>query len=88
MLVQIFGHIYGVPTSISVQTLLLNLDIFEEKGVEPPVDGRWTYDEFVEKMEALTGDGVYGFSTYIMPGYYEAWPFLFMDGGYPLFFCC
>ncbi|KMK75100.1 sugar ABC transporter substrate-binding protein [Alkalihalobacillus pseudalcaliphilus] len=78
------GHIYGVPTSISVQTLLLNLDIFEEKGVEPPVDGRWTYDEFVEKMEALTGDGVYGFSTYIMPGYYEAWPFLFMDGGYPL----
>ncbi|WP_413382607.1 extracellular solute-binding protein [Alkalihalobacillus sp. 1P02AB] len=78
------GNIYGVPTSISVQTLLLNLDIFEEKGVEPPVDGRWTYDEFVEKMIALTDGDVYGFSTYIMPGYYEAWPFLFMDGGYPL----
>lgn len=78
------GKNYGVPNSISVHAMLLNLDIFEEKGVEPPTNGRWTYSEFVEKMEALTGDGVYGFSTYLLPGYYEAWPFLFMDGGYPL----
>lgn len=78
------GRLYGVPNSISVHVMLLNLDIFEAKGVEPPANGRWTYEEFVEKMEALTGDGVYGFSTYILPGYYEAWPFLFMDGGYPL----
>jgi multiple sugar transport system substrate-binding protein len=76
--------LYGVPSSISVHAMLLNLDIFEAKGVEPPQDGKWTYDEFVEKMEALTGDDVYGFSTYLLPGYYEAWPFLFMDGGYPL----
>ncbi|WLD95414.1 extracellular solute-binding protein [Alkalihalobacillus sp. AL-G] len=78
------GKLYGIPNSISVHAMLLNLDIFEEKGVEPPKDGKWTYDEFVEKMEALTGDGVDGFSTYILPGYYEAWPFLLMDGGYPL----
>ncbi|UCZ52981.1 extracellular solute-binding protein [Bacillus shivajii] len=78
------GSLYGVPTSVSVQTMLLNLEIFEEKGVEPPEDGRWTYDEFVETMKALTDDEVYGFSTYIMPNYYEAWPFLLMDGGYPL----
>jgi multiple sugar transport system substrate-binding protein len=78
------GKYYGVPNSMTVHAMLLNLDIFEAKGVEPPVDGRWTYDEFVEKMKALTGDGVYGFSTYLLPGYYEAWPFLLMDGGYPL----
>lgn len=78
------GKLYGIPTSISVHAMLLNLDIFEEKGVEPPKDGKWTYDEFVEKMKALTGDGVDGFSTYILPSYYEAWPFLLMDGGYPL----
>jgi multiple sugar transport system substrate-binding protein len=78
------GKNYGIPSAISVHAMLLNLDIFEEKGVEPPTNGRWTYEEFVEKMEALTGDGVYGFSTYLLPGYYEAWPFLFMDGGYPL----
>lgn len=35
-------------------------------------------------MEALTDGDVYGFSTYIMPEYYEAWPFLYMDGGLPL----
>ncbi|RXJ02545.1 extracellular solute-binding protein [Anaerobacillus alkaliphilus] len=78
------GKHYGVPNSMSVHVMLLNLDIFEEKGVEPPANGKWTYDEFVKKMEALTGDGVYGFSTYILDGYYEAWPFLLMDGGYPL----
>lgn len=85
------GKTYGVPNSITVHSLLLNLDIFEERGVEPPKDGMWTYEEFVEKMKQLTfdrdGDGttdVYGFSTYVLPGYYEAWPFLYMDGGQPL----
>ncbi|PTQ56655.1 MAG: Sugar ABC transporter, periplasmic sugar-binding protein [Candidatus Carbobacillus altaicus] len=85
------GKIYGVPNSITVHAMLLNLDLFKERGVDPPKDGRWTYEEFVEKMKQLTfdrdGDGqidVYGFSTYILPGYYEAWPFLYMDGARPL----
>ncbi len=76
---------------MTVHSLLLNLDIFQERGVEPPKDGVWTYDEFADKMKQLTfdrdGDGkidVYGFSTYVLPGYYEAWPFLYMDGGQPL----
>ena len=83
--------LYGVPMSMAVHSLLLNLDIFEERGVEPPVDGRWTWDEFVETAKALTfdrnGDGqndVFGISTYILSGYYEAWPFFYMDGGRPL----
>jgi multiple sugar transport system substrate-binding protein len=78
------GKLYGIPNSMSVHALLLNLDIFKAKGVTPPRNGKWTYDEFVTKMKALTDSKVSGFSTYILPGYYESWPFLLMDGGYPL----
>jgi multiple sugar transport system substrate-binding protein len=85
------GKLYGVPMSMAVHAMLLNLDHFKEAGVEPPKDGRWTWDEFVEKAKALTfdsdGDGKidkYGFSTYILKGYYEAWPFFYMDGGRPI----
>src|SRR5690554_6868544 len=83
--------LYGVPHSLAAHVMMLNLDFFEERGVEPPKDGRWTFDEFVETAKALTfdrdGDGVidvYGFSTYILSGYYEAWPFFLMDGGVPI----
>ena len=85
------GSLWGIPTTMSVLSLMLNLDIFEERGVEPPVDGRWTWDEFVNTMKKLTFDrdedgqiDVYGFSTYIRRGYFEAWPFLLMDGAMPL----
>ncbi len=81
------GKIWGVPQAMTVHALLLNLDIFKERGVEPPENGRWTWDEFVEKMKKLTfdrdGDGkidVYGFSTYVLKGYHEIFPMLFMDG--------
>jgi len=85
------GKMYGVPAAMTVHSMLLNLDIFKERNVEPPKDGKWTWDEFTDTMKKLTydkdGDGkndVYGISTYIKNGYYEAWPFLYMDGGRPL----
>jgi len=85
------GKMYGVPAAMTVHSMLLNLDLFKERNVEPPKDGQWTWEEFVDKMKQLTydkdGDGktdVYGISTYIKNGYYEAWPFLYMDGGRPL----
>lgn len=85
------GSLYGVPNSVTVHSMLLNLDLFEEAGVTPPENGEWTWEEFVDTAEQLTfdrdGDGetdVYGFSTYILDGYYEAWPFFYMDGGQPL----
>lgn len=81
------GKIWGVPQTMTVHALLLNLEIFRERGVKPPVNGRWTWDEFVDKMKKLTfdrdGDGkidVYGFSTYVLKGYHEMFPMLFMDG--------
>lgn len=85
------GKLYGVPNSMTVHSMLLNLDLFEERGVDPPKNGEWTWEEFVDTAKALTfdrdGDGkidVYGFSTYILPGYYEAWPFFYINGGQPL----
>ncbi|MGI6148923.1 MAG: ABC transporter substrate-binding protein [Limnochordia bacterium] len=76
--------LWGIPTSMSVHVMLLNLDHFEAAGVEPPKDGKWTWDEFVETAKALTREGNYGFTTYILKGYYEAWPFFYMDGGRPI----
>ncbi|MDZ5473705.1 ABC transporter substrate-binding protein [Bacillus sp. 31A1R] len=85
------GKLYGIPNSMTVHSMLLNLDLFKERGVEPPANGEWTWEEFVETAKKLTfdrdGDGktdVYGVSTYILPGYYEAWPFFYMNGGNPL----
>lgn len=85
------GKLYGIPTSMTVHSMLLALDHFRARGVEPPKNGRWTWDQFVQTARKLTydkdGDGkpdVYGFSTYILKGYYEAWPMLYMDGARPL----
>ncbi|MBL0388620.1 sugar ABC transporter substrate-binding protein [Tumebacillus sp. ITR2] len=85
------GKLYGLPGGMTVHGMLLNLDIFKERNVEPPKDGKWTWDEFVDDMKKLTydkdGDGkvdVYGLSTYVKNGYYESWPFLYMDGGRPV----
>lgn len=80
------GKLYGFPTSLTVHAMMLNLEIFKAAGVEPPKDGKWTYDEFVNTLKALNGKDYQGrkvvpFSTYLMKGYYEAWPFFMMDGG-------
>ncbi len=84
------GKTYGFPFSMRAHVLLLNLDIFKEKGVAPPKDGTWTFAEFQETARKLTfARGkqkipVYGFAAYIQKGYYEMWPFLYMDGARPL----
>jgi multiple sugar transport system substrate-binding protein len=85
------GKMYGIPAAMTVHSMLLNLDIFKERNVEPPKNGQWTWDEFLDDMKKLTydkdGDGttdVYGLSTYVKNGYYESWPFLYMDGGRPV----
>jgi len=84
------GRLYGFPMGMRMHVMLLNLEIFRERGVEPPQGGRWTFDEFVDKAKKLTflrgkqKTPVYGFATYVQKGYYEVWPFLYMDGARPL----
>jgi len=85
------GQLWGFPVAMTAHALLLNLDIFAERGVTPPADGKWTWDEFVETCRQLTFDrdgdrktDVWGFATYVLPGYYEVWPFLYAGGARPL----
>lgn len=79
--------IYGWPWYLFPYHMYLNAGLFEERGVELPENGQWTYDEFVEKMDKLTfdrdGDGendVYGIAYNVQPDFYDFWPVLLSDG--------
>jgi len=82
------GHVWAWPWYATVYTMVLNKDIFAERGVELPTNGIWTWEEFVEKMQRLTfdrdGDGkidVYGVGFNVMPGNNEAWAIIYGEGG-------
>lgn len=82
------NQIWGIPYMMENYCLFLNLDLFNEKGVKPPEDGIWTYEEFVDTLKQMTydknGDGkidVFGFDSYIAPNHYNTWGILLSDGG-------
>lgn len=82
------NQIWGIPYMMETYCLFLNLDLFNEKGVKPPEDGIWTYEEFVKTLKQMTydknGDGkidVFGFNSYIAPNSYNTWGILLSDGG-------
>lgn len=86
--VTIDGKIYAWPLWVPPVGMYLNLDIFEERGVQVP-DGDWTYEEFVAIAKQLTftrpdGTQVYGYTALIDPGVVNAWPFILGDGAKPL----
>lgn len=61
----------------------INLDLFRERGVTPPADGNWTYDQFLDAARKLTfkradGKQVYGFAHAN-----DEFAFLLIDGGRP-----
>ncbi len=81
------GRLWAVPWMMTTYTMILNLDIFRERGVEPPVDGNWTYQEFIDKLQQLTYDSKgrgkmdhYGLNGFIQPGYYNLWGIILSDG--------
>ncbi|QZY56022.1 extracellular solute-binding protein [Crassaminicella profunda] len=85
--VQVDGKVWGFPCMMTTYTMLLNLDLFHEKGVTPPKDGKWTYDEFVKSLKKLTYDedgdekiDVYGFHSFIGVNDYNTWGILLSDG--------
>jgi len=82
------GKRYAWPLWVPPVGMYLNLDIFKERGVEPPAD-TWTYEQFVEIAQKLTftrsgGQKVYGYSGVIDAGVVNTWPFIMGDGAYPL----
>ena len=81
------GKMIGVPFMMTTYAVYLNIDLFNEKGVSPPVDGKWTYDEFVDTLKKLTYDsdydGIidkYGFVSFVEPNYYNLWGIILSDG--------
>ncbi|MEI7635293.1 MAG: extracellular solute-binding protein [bacterium] len=81
------GKIYAVPWYKACYVALLNLDLFGKFGVQPPRQGRWTWDEFVSKMRALTKyepaekKQYYGLVTNLGPMEYEAYSIIYNFGG-------
>lgn len=66
--IQEDGSVYGLPTKFDNNGfMLINVDMFNEAGVEIPYDG-WTYAEFLDAVEKLTtgegADKVYGICWY------------------------
>lgn len=57
------GKIYGIPTKFENYFILANMQMFEEAGIDLPLDG-WTYSEFRDIALKLThgegADKVYG----------------------------
>lgn len=85
--VQWKGQSWAFPWYKEGFIILLNRDILEERGVAPPEQGQWTWEEFLDAMERLTfdrdGDGtidVYGIGFNTGPEKWEAYSFLFGEG--------
>ena len=51
---------YSLPSRLFNQCILYNREMFLEKGIPLPRTG-WTYEEFLDAAQKLTGDGVYGY---------------------------
>lgn len=49
------GDLYGVPNIVAPDLVFLNLDMFEEAGVDPP-SADWTMDDLAELAMVLTLD--------------------------------
>ena len=54
------GGLYGLPWGTAPLYMFINLDVFEEAGVDVP-DFDWTVDEFVEIARELTDGDTYGY---------------------------
>ncbi len=81
------GKVYGMPWMMTGYTMLLNTDKFNERNVGIPENGEWTYEQFVEALKQLTydtdgkgGPDVYGFNSFIEPGYYNTFGIIMSDG--------
>ncbi|MDR5659373.1 extracellular solute-binding protein [Serpentinicella sp. ANB-PHB4] len=81
------NEVLALPWMVTTYTMMINMELFRERGVKPPEDGNWTYDEFIATSRQLTydsrgGDKIdhFGFHSFIEPGYYNMWGILLSDG--------
>lgn len=69
------GQTYALPRDYQTVALLVNVDLFEEAGLEPPT----TWDEFYEAAATLTDGDVYGLG--LTTNLWNWLSFLFQAGG-------
>ncbi len=81
------GKMWAMPWMMTTYGMVLNVDMFQQRGIEPPTDGMWTYEEFVETLQQLTYDSKgkgnithYGINSFIQPEYYNLWGIILSDG--------
>ncbi|QTX03737.1 ABC transporter substrate-binding protein [Agromyces archimandritae] len=48
------GALYGVPVGINSYTIMANLDLLEQYGVEAPDDASWTWDDLRAASEQIS----------------------------------
>lgn len=75
------GKVVAYPLWIVPWFEYINLDLFKERGVTPPKDGNWTYEEFLDAAKRLTfkradGKQIYGFAHAN-----DEFAFMLIDGG-------
>jgi multiple sugar transport system substrate-binding protein len=77
------GKVVAYPLWIVPWFEYINLDIFKERGVTPPKDGVWGFDEFFAAAQKLTfkradGNQIYGFAHAN-----DEFGLMLVDGGRP-----
>lgn len=78
--------LFGIPWAKMGYTLLLNKDIFQDREVELPPEGFWTYEEFLDSLKKLTvsatkksGKCIYGLLGSTEMGHYNIYGILLYD---------
>ncbi len=77
------GTIVAYPLWIVPWYEYINLDLFKEAGVEPPVNGTWTYQQFSDAATKLTRKGASGQQVYGFAQGNDEYAFLLIDGARP-----
>ena len=76
----------AIPIAMSTYVLYINLEKFDQKGIMAPLNGEWTYEEFIDILGELTyvdpDDEVdeYGLMAPMGLGNYHIWGIILSDG--------
>ena len=77
--------LYGLPYLMhpgNPALIIFNLDLLDEKGLEPPADNNWTTTDYAELAAAASDPDNKIFGTNVLPGnYYDHCSFARTYGG-------
>ena len=77
------GTVVAYPLWIVPWYEYVNLDYFKEAGVEPPTNGAWSYQQFLDAAKKLTFKNASGQQVYGFAQANDEYAFLLIDGARP-----